>query len=310
METFATDGGVQPHSQPHSNSSNPADWKSNARDQFPADCGRPVMRRTDELRPHPIFLRHHLAVPAHKLSAIISLGYASFREPLAITHDGIIIDGCARWTIAQQQGREQLPCLEYHVSETEALERFIRSHCGSKGLNAFSRIVLALELEPSLQEKALLHQRTGGQQKGLSKLTKAEQVHVRSEIAKAAAVSVGNITKVKQLKETCVPEYIEALYNDEISIHWAWELRNESPEDQRDVLGRFRFRKGLRTEIRQRAARRRRESFIPQNASGIVNRLAEFGAEKLEAVPVTVLKGAKPEMFITEALARVIDWSN
>jgi len=267
MKTFAVDGGVQPHSQPHSNSNGLADWKSNAQAQFPADCGRPVVRRTDKLRPHPSYLRHHLAVPAHQLSAILSLGDASFLEPLAITQEGIIIDGCARWAIAKQQGREQLACLEYRLSETEALERFIHKHCGYKGLNAFCRIVLALELEASLQEKAFLHQQAGGQHRAWSKLTKAEQVHVRSGIAKAANASEGNVTKVKQLRETCAPGYIEALYNGEISIHWAWKLREASPEDQLDAIDRFRLEKGLRTDIRQLAARRRKRGMsTSQNA--------------------------------------------
>jgi len=112
-----------------------------------------------------------------------------------------------------------------------------------------------------------LHQQAGGQHKAWSKLTKAEQVHVRSGIAKAANASEGNVTKVKQLRETCAPEYIEALYNGEISIHWAWKLREASPEDQLDAIGRFRLEKGLRTDIRQLAARRRKRGMsTSQNA--------------------------------------------
>lgn len=94
-----------------------------------------------------------------------------------------------------------------------------------------------------LLEKARANKQLGGREKGWSNLTKAEQVHVRSEIAKAAAVCTGNVTKVKQLNETCVSEILTALYNDEISIHWAWKLRNENPEDQLDALGRFRFKR-------------------------------------------------------------------
>jgi hypothetical protein len=91
-------------------------------------------------------------------------------------------------------------------------------------------------------------------------LTKAEQVHVRSEIAKAAGVSTGNITKVKQLNDTCVSEIIAALYEDEVSIHWAWKLRNASFEDQRDALGRFRFERELLKDVRKLAARRLRSA--------------------------------------------------
>jgi hypothetical protein len=92
--------------------------------------------------------------------------------------------------------------------------------------------MLALDLEPDLTEKARKNKHIGGQQKGWSNLTKAQQVHVRSKIAKVAAVSTGNVTKVKQLDDTCVSEFKDALYNDEISIHWAWKLRKESAEDQ------------------------------------------------------------------------------
>ena len=66
-------------------------------------------------------------------------------------------------------------------------------------------------------------------------------MHVRSKIAKAAAVSTGNVTKVKQLLEGIVPEIREALYGREVSIHWAWKLRNKGCEDQLDALGRRRF---------------------------------------------------------------------
>ena len=96
------------------------------------------------------------------------------------------------------------------------------------GLNDYFRIMLAWDLEPALIEKARANKQLGGREKGWSNLTKAEQVHVRSEIAKAADVSTGNVTKVKQLNETCVPEIVAALRDKEISIHWAWKLRNEA----------------------------------------------------------------------------------
>jgi hypothetical protein len=258
------------------------------------------------LRPHPSYARHGLAVSAAELAAVRARGDLAFLEPLAITRDRIIIDGYACWELAKEVRRPSLHCIEYDLSETEALEWLLQRHRRSIGLNDYSRIMLAWDLEPALIEEARANKQLGGGEKGWSNLTKAEQVHVRSEIAKAAAVSTGNVTKVKQLNQTCAPEIVTALYNDEVSIHWAWKLRNASSEDQLDALGRLRFEKRLRTEIRQRAARRRRESSIPQNANGIVNRLTDLGSERLEAVPVTVLKGLRPELFITEALARII----
>jgi hypothetical protein len=64
-----------------------------------------------------------------------------------------------------------LPCLEYHLSEAEALQWILRAYKRSNGLNAFNRISLALDLEPVFQERARLNQRMGGQQNGSSNLT-------------------------------------------------------------------------------------------------------------------------------------------
>jgi hypothetical protein len=268
---------------------------------------RTVVCSPHDLRPHPSYIRHGLTVPTCKLSALRESGELAFLEPLTITCERTIIDGYARWELARQAGRPSLLCIQYELSEAEALQWLLQRHGRSNGLNAFTRIILALDLEPPLTEKARSNQQIGGQRKGWAKLTKAEKVHVRSAIARAAAVSVGNITKVKQLRKTCVPEYVEALLNQEISIHWAWKLRDADPEDQLDALGRFRFEKGLMREIRQRASRRPKlDVSTPQNAGEIVSRLNELGRDELAAVGVAVLKSPGVGIFITEALARKI----
>lgn len=213
-----------------------------------------VPRHPQKLRPHPSYARHGLAVSADKLSSVRAKGPLAFLEPLAITRDRIIIDGYARWELAKELDHTILHCIEYDLSETEALEWLLQNQRRSSGFNDYCRIRLAWNLEPALVEKARANRQLGGREKGWSNLTKAEQVHVRSEIAKAVDVSTGNVTKVKQLNETCVDEITTAIYNNEISIHWAWKLRNERPEDQLDALGRFRFEKGLLKHVRRLAA--------------------------------------------------------
>ena len=74
-----------------------------------------------------------------------------------------------------------------------------------------------MELEPWLKEKAQSNQRAGGQTKGSSKLTEAERIDVRSQIATAAGVSVGNVTKVKQLTTTAHSDIIKALRAKKLS---------------------------------------------------------------------------------------------
>ena len=202
-----------------------------------------------ELHPHPSYSRHHFTVPASQLSAIAELGDLAFLEPLVITRGRIIIDGYARWRLARLKGRLTLPCIQYELTEAEALCWLLQKHRGSKGLNAFSRTLLALELGPWLKEKGRSNQRAGGQNKGSSKLTEAERVDVRSEVAAAAGVSVGNVSKVKQLM-IAPPEIMQALLSGEISIHRAWLCIEESPEKQLEKFSLYQMKRGIRKTIK------------------------------------------------------------
>jgi hypothetical protein len=268
--------------------------------------GQIVSCDPQELRPHPSYDRHGLSVSACKLASLRARGEQAFLEHIPITRDRIIIDGYTHWELAKELKHPILHCIEYDLAETEALEWLLQKHRRSNGLNDYSRIMLALDLEPELTEKARINKQIGGQQKGLSNLTKADQRHVRSEIAKAAGVSAGNVTKVKQLNETCVPEIVAALRDKEISIHWAWKLRNETPEDQADALGCFRFEKGLLKDVRRLAGRQKTCSAAPQNANDLVNGLAQLAVEKLNALRVGVIRGSQSEIFITQELAQIL----
>ncbi len=108
-----------------------------------------------ELRPHPSYFRHKLAVPAIKLSALERLGHLAFSYPLVITRDRFIIDGYGRWELAKQKGRPTLNCIERDLTSEEALEELIWRHGGSHGLIGFIRIELALDLEPYFRENAI-----------------------------------------------------------------------------------------------------------------------------------------------------------
>src|SRR5207302_1120410 len=76
---------------------------------------RLVTCRLDQLQPHPSCVRHHLTVPVSQLSALAERGDLAFREALAITSDGTIIDGYARFELARLQGRPTLLCLQYEL---------------------------------------------------------------------------------------------------------------------------------------------------------------------------------------------------
>src|SRR5271163_1039072 len=170
--------------------------------------GRSVACRVGELRPHPGYLRHGITVPASRLSFLAGSEFPIDQEPLLVTKERTILDGHARWELARLRGISTLSCREYDLSEEEALLWLIRKHQRSDGLNAFCRILLALELEPWFKARARCNQQLGGQKKGSSNLSEADRLDVRSEIAAAAGVSTGNVSKVKQLASFAHPQVL------------------------------------------------------------------------------------------------------
>lgn len=269
----------------------------------------------DELHPHPSYVRHHLAVPASQLSALAGRGNIALLEPLLITRDRTILDGYARVELARLQGRTTLPCVEFELTEAEALHWLVQMHLRSNGLNAFSRIVLALELEPWFKEKARSNQRAGGQNKGSSKLTEAEKLDVRSEVAAAAGVSVGNVSKVKQLTMTAHSELRQALLSGEISIHRASAWSKASPEKQREQLRRYQSERGMKKTIRTLVSQHRSKSspIVLDLSSLTVADLGNLGrclsaldSSKLGPVNVEVIKTPGKTVFLTEELFQAL----
>ena len=270
--------------------------------------GRFIIRRVEELRPHPSYIRHHLTVSASQISTLAIQGDQAFCEPLVITRDNTIIDGYARWELARHLGREILSCLEYHLSESEALQWILRTHQRSKGLNSFNRIVLALDLEPPFQEKARSNQRIGGQNKVSSNLTEAERIDVRAEIAAAAGVAVGNITKVKQILTAVHHDLIEALRSGEISIHRAWGWRQETAEKQRDILLQYRSERGIKKTIRELISRHRsRKNSLDLDLTNLACRLSTLRPNQLTSVKVGIVKSSGRALYLTEELAAALD---
>lgn len=269
--------------------------------------GRLVTRRVGELRPHASYVRHHLAVSASKLSALAEKPDLAFLEPLAITQDRTIIDGYVRWELARHLGREDLQCLEYRLSESDALQWLIQRHRRSTGLSSFTRILLALDLEPELREKARSNQQMGGQVKGSSKLTRAEKIDVRAQIAFLAGASVGNVDKVKHLKTAAHHELLMALHAGEISIHRAWTWCKQASSEQRESLMQYRSERGVRKTIGVLLSRHRSNASAKHNdLSDVVNRLGALDARELASIGIMTIKAPGRMLCVTEELLRAL----
>jgi hypothetical protein len=181
-------------------------------------------------------------------------------------------------------------------------------HRRSNGLNAFSRILLALELEPWFSEKARANQRAGGQKKGSSNLTEVDRVDVRSEIAAAAGVSVGNVSKVKQLRITARPELMQALLNGEISIHRAWVWSKELPDKQQEALRFYQSEKGVKKTIWTLVGKHRSKTLpAVTDLSGLISQLSALDSSKFDPVSVVFIKSPLRAVFVTEELFRAFE---
>src|SRR5204863_1942124 len=106
-----------------------------------------------------------------------------------------IIDGHARWRLAQLTKRRMLRCVEYQLDEKEALQMLLRTHRRVDGFIAVNRIALALDLKPFFQERARSNHRNDSQRYDSSNLTRGD---VRAQIAIEAGVTAGNVTEFEQ----------------------------------------------------------------------------------------------------------------
>jgi hypothetical protein len=271
-----------------------------------------------ELSPHPSYARHNLSVQPFKLAALEEQGEVSFSHPISITRDKYIIDGYARWELARRRGRPTLNCIEYDLTSEEALEELIRKHRRSQGLTDFIRIELTLDLEPYFKEKAFLNRRAGGRLKGLSKLTGAEKVNSRTEVARVAQVSVGNVHKVKYILTHACSAVKEAARTDEISINLADKWSHEPEAKQHEYLRLSRIERGIRkkarhlvaAELEHLATSKSDERVIRlSDLVALVNHLTTIAPERskeLDAVPVRLVEGPGRAIFVTEELIRAL----
>jgi hypothetical protein len=229
-------------------------------------------------------------VDPRKLAALTERGDQAFFDPIVISHERIVIDGYARWELAKRTERRMLPCFQRELSSEDALEELIRTHCASFALTDFVRIELALDLEPHFQEKALMNQQAGGQGKGLSKLTIAERVNTRQEIARAAGVSSGNVRKVKNILAHACTTLVEAARTKEVSINLADKWCLEPEQQQLENLRIMRIERGIKRKARNYvAAHLARQLTSPQDRqaiklSDLVRLLSDAGPIDVEIV--------------------------
>ncbi len=196
-----------------------------------------VWRSPRELHPHPSLERYGIATTTPERNRIAQQDDAAFEEAVDITPAGEILDGHPQWKAALDADCSRVLCIEHLLTTDEQkIEWLLRRHRRRNGWNSYCRVVVVLELEDKFRQEALANQIAGGQKKGLSNLTKAAEMHVRSKLAKLADVCEAYIDYVKQLRKEADASVLQALEREEISIHQAWTWRKFSQSEQREIL--------------------------------------------------------------------------
>ena len=209
---------------------------------------RLITRSPWELHPHPSWVKHNLGLSVTRLSAMAASWNPSKLDPISITRDGTILNSHEVCELACRMGLERVSCLEYDLDEAEALLWIIQHSHQDQKLNPYHRIVLALDYEPSLRERARENQRLGGQLKGLTTLSEDQAINCRRKIASLAGVSEGTLAKVRRLLQAGCPELLEALREREVSIDCAFGWL-QNPEKQLDQLTLYRSLGGITRTI-------------------------------------------------------------
>jgi hypothetical protein len=211
-------------------------------------------------------LRLHAALEALGWTGVIDdfndaarLKNQSIPQPILITTNGTIVAGFGNWRLAMLEGRHEINCIEYPLSEDEALQFILTHHQTRCGWNDFVRIRLALTLEPNLQQRGLDNMRAGGKCKGSANLSGADRIDVREKIARRAGTGTGNVGKVKAILRSAHPNIITALQNGLLSIHRAWLWTKLPKLQQRVEFGRYE---------EERTQRKILHVFLPKPASG------------------------------------------
>ena len=127
--------------------------------------GRLVVRSPAQLHLHPALVRLNLASSLVGTSGASGMERQSVAEPILITTNDTIISGFRDWQSALSTTRPSIECIEYSFSNEDALQFILIRNRRQRFWNSFSRIRLALELEPYFQAKAGANQSHGANTK-------------------------------------------------------------------------------------------------------------------------------------------------
>ena len=263
--------------------------------------GRPVVRSPEHLRLHRALDEIEWIGVIGEPNEAARLTNPSVPEPILITTNGTILAGIGSWQSVFFDGRQEINCIEYPLSEDESLQFIISHHQPQRGWNAFIRIRLALKLEPDLQQRALDNMRAGGKYKGSANLPEAQRIDVLQEIARAAGVCARNVSNVKTILEIAHPRLIEALRNSTLTINRAIQFCKLPRAEQLEQFIRYSEERATNKVIRRSIARPKEEKISPDVVT-VLDALQHQEARQPGSVAVRVGRHKRTVVLIGQDL--------
>ena len=266
---------------------------------------RSVTRFPKQLRLHPAFEQ------IGGIPTVDDLNYAGLvkDEPLAnraspvlITKQGVLLAGFGRWRIALLENTPEINCIEYPISEDEALSFILSRHRACPRWNRFVLIRLALTLEPALQDKAFKNMQAGGKYKGSAILPKAQHIDVREKIGDLAGVSAHYVSDVKAIMARAHSKLIETLTNGTLSIPRALKLINYPKIEQLERLTQEIEEKNLDKVIRKYVKKAARSPETP-DVIGLLEALRKREMQKPGSVKLRHFRGSRAEVLVVHDLS-------
>jgi hypothetical protein len=222
--------------------------------------GRLVVRFPEQLRMHHALKEIALIGVIDEINEAARLKCQPVLEPILITKNGTILAGYERWQLALFEGRREIDCIEYPLSENESVQFILSHHRTRRGWNPFVRICLALTLESCFQQKALENMRSGGKYKGSASLPEVQRIDVREEIASVAAVGARSVSNTKTILKAAHPRLIAALRESALTINGAIQLCKLPKAEQLEQFIQRSEERATSKVIRRSINRPRREA--------------------------------------------------
>jgi hypothetical protein len=263
--------------------------------------GHPVVRIPEQLRLHSALEELDWTGGIDEFNDAARLRNQSAPGPILVTTNGTILAGFGRWRLMVFEGRHEIHCIEYSLSEEESLQSIISHHQPRRGWNAFIRIRLALKLEPYFQQRALDNMRAGGKYKGLANLPEAQQIDVRQEIARVAGVGARNVSNVRTILQTAHPRLIEALRDGTLTINRAIQFCKLPWAEQLERFIRYSEERATNKVIRRSIARPKEENISPDVVT-VLNALQQREGRQPGSVEVRVGRQQRTVVLIGQDL--------